>query len=115
MKEATDVGYRSVNLSILSVTEVFVGTLTTSLPPLRRLFENLLSKLTQREPPAHSDAPSRGITKRKKEVDCDDSDSERAILEDPPISVPSKSIKKTTNILMTVVSAPPAANAKLNG
>ncbi|KAF1345610.1 hypothetical protein EJ07DRAFT_170007 [Lizonia empirigonia] len=45
LNESADVPYESVNLSILSVTEVFVGTLTASLPPLRLLFESLLNKI----------------------------------------------------------------------
>lgn len=45
MNESRDVSYESVNLSILSVTEVLVGSLTASLPPLRRLFENMLNRL----------------------------------------------------------------------
>ena len=42
LNETTDVSYKSINLSILSVTEVFVGTLTASLPSLRLFFEKLL-------------------------------------------------------------------------
>ncbi|KAF3050408.1 hypothetical protein E8E11_004424 [Didymella keratinophila] len=45
LNESRDVSYESVNLSILSVTEVLVGSLTASLPPLRRLFENMLNRL----------------------------------------------------------------------
>ena len=45
MNESKDIPYESVNLSIFSVSEVLVGTLTARLPPLRRLFENLLNKL----------------------------------------------------------------------
>ncbi|KAF3031359.1 hypothetical protein E8E12_001705 [Didymella heteroderae] len=42
LNETTDAAYESINLSVLSVTEVFVGTLTASLPPLRLFFEKLL-------------------------------------------------------------------------
>ncbi|KAF3031366.1 hypothetical protein E8E12_001204 [Didymella heteroderae] len=42
LNETTDASYESINLSVLSVTEVFVGTLTASLPPLRLFFEKLL-------------------------------------------------------------------------
>lgn len=45
LNNSKDVPYESVNLLILLVTEVFVGTLTASLPPLRLLFENLPNKI----------------------------------------------------------------------
>ncbi|KAF9700594.1 hypothetical protein EKO04_001435 [Ascochyta lentis] len=45
LNESRDMSYQGVNLAILSVTEVLVGSLTASLPPLRRLFENFLSRI----------------------------------------------------------------------
>ena len=45
LNESKDVAYESVNLSIFSVAEVLVGALTSSLPPLRRLFENTLNRI----------------------------------------------------------------------
>lgn len=45
LNESKGIPYESVNLSIFSVSEVLAGTLTASLPPLRRLFENLPNKV----------------------------------------------------------------------
>lgn len=87
-----DAGYESVNLSILSVSEVLVGTLTASLPPLRRLFETTLSRImpesvmgtkerSQAMPsyvlPEYPYASTRQI--RRDDHDCDNN-SEKTIL-----------------------------------
>lgn len=114
LNESKDIPYESVNLSIFSVSEVLVETLTASLPPLRRLFENLLNKLLP-----ESLASSEGRTHmnsyvlpeysshretrrpRRGDPDCDD-DSEKTILQDTSGSttqiVPGKSgeIVRTT-------------------
>lgn len=45
LNASKDVPYESITLSVLSVAEVLVGALTSSLPPLRHLFETTLNKV----------------------------------------------------------------------
>ncbi|KAF1362268.1 hypothetical protein EJ07DRAFT_107596 [Lizonia empirigonia] len=110
LNESADVSYESVNLSILSVTEVFVGTLTASLPPLRLLFESLLNKILP-----ESAASIRGNSHMNKYVlsnygsnprtkpGFDDGSSEQAIiLPDPQGSAKKGHILRTTHVRMTV-------------
>ena len=121
-----DVAYESINLSILSVTEVCVGSLTTSLPPLRRLFENWLNRIlpesmcTRPRTNAHSyalpDYASNLDTRQGKQGDhVSDDSSEKTILPDAGSfdahTAQSKSgeIKKTTHVSLTVGDAKPAS------
>ena len=108
LNESKDVPYASVNLSILSVTEVFVGTLTASLPPLRLLFETLLNKIhpesaTSTRGRSHENSyvlPPYGMNRNTVQMkpgrESDDNSSVRTMLK----------IKKTTHVSMTVDRLP---------
>ncbi|KAJ8115513.1 hypothetical protein OPT61_g2844 [Boeremia exigua] len=45
LAQSDDASYESIHLSVLSISEVLVSTLTASLPPLRHLFERMLSRI----------------------------------------------------------------------
>jgi hypothetical protein len=45
LSTSSDPTYKSLNLSIFAVSEVFVGAFTASLPPLRKTFETLLRRI----------------------------------------------------------------------
>lgn len=129
LAESRDIAYESVNLSILSVTEVLVGTLTASLPPLRRLFENMLSKVlpdsiigtknSSKVIPSYVLPDYTNHSKirrtRRDEHDCDDN-SEKTILADVAHSeghiVQGKSgeIVRTTHVTLTVDNVKPHSN-----
>jgi hypothetical protein len=120
LDESKDVPYESINLSILSVTEVMVGTLTASLPPLRRAFENTLNRIlpesvirSSRKTMANSyvlpDYGDNLNTRRSKRDDHESDDSsEKTILQDaenPGMHVmPGKSgeIVRTTHVSLTI-------------
>lgn len=120
LNASKDAPYESVNLSILSVTEVLVGTLTASLPPLRRLFENLLNRFFPESvlstrgrshmnsfvlPDYNSHKDSRRL--RGGDPDCDDN-SEKTILPDGGCSNTTVAqgkngeIVRTTHVSLTV-------------
>ncbi|KAJ4344336.1 hypothetical protein N0V95_006127 [Ascochyta clinopodiicola] len=92
LSESKDMSYEGVNLSIFSVSEVLVGSLTASLPPLRRLFENSLNRIlpesvkgTSRRTMGNSymlpQYDSKMNTKRMKQEDHESDDSsEKTIL-----------------------------------
>jgi len=123
-----DAGYESINLSILSVTEVLVGTLTASLPPLRRLFETTLSRFMPESVMGTKDRSqaipsyvlpeypyaSTGRTRRD-DHDCDNN-SEKTILAGAAGSsthdVQGKSgdIVRTTHLSLTVDDTRPRPN-----
>ncbi|KAK7184817.1 hypothetical protein DPSP01_002210 [Paraphaeosphaeria sporulosa] len=95
-----DPTWDGVNLTIWSATELSVGILVASLPPLRKQFERILRKVlpstlqtsNKRTPGSHSGIPmynvSKVTTKRntrimgRSDVGIDDGDSERSILPD---------------------------------
>ena len=133
MNESKDVPYESVQLSILSVTEVLVGTLTASLPPLRRLFENLLNKVFPESvmgtrgrthmnsfvlPEYATNVNTRRMTRRE-DHDCDDNSSEKTILPDATGSSThvaqgkSGEIVRTTHVSLTVDDTKPDPNSRL--
>ncbi|KZM28161.1 uncharacterized protein EKO05_0005837 [Ascochyta rabiei] len=125
LSESKDVAYESVNLSILSVSEVLVGSLTASLPPLRRLFENFLNRIlsesvmgTNRRTMGNSyvlpDYDSKTNTRRVKQEEHESDDSsEKTILPDAAGSnahiVEGKAgeIMRTTHVSLTVDDTKP--------
>ncbi|KAJ4989716.1 hypothetical protein SVAN01_04746 [Stagonosporopsis vannaccii] len=127
LAESHDIGYESVNLSILSVSEVLVGTLTASLPPLRRLFENTLSKFMPDSVMGTKDRsqamPSyvlpeyslkNPIQAKRDNHDCDDN-SEKTILADVAGSSTyveqgrSREILRTTHVSLSVNNIQPTS------
>lgn len=129
LDESEDFTYESINLSVLSVAEVFVGALTTSLPPLRRAFENVLNRIlpesvlgTDRRPNANSyrlpEYRSNHDTRRSKREDHDwDDNSEKTILSDAGgpnghvVQGKSSDIVRTTHLSLTVdKTKPPGRN-----
>ncbi|KAL5376934.1 hypothetical protein PMIN06_011264 [Paraphaeosphaeria minitans] len=100
LAETKDPTWDGVNLTIWSATELSVGILVASLPPLRKQFEMILRKVLpstlqtsdKRTPGSHSGIPMYNIskltTKRntkimgRSDVGIDDGDSERSILPD---------------------------------
>jgi hypothetical protein len=130
LNESRDIPYESVNLSIFSVSEVLVGTLTASFPPLRKLFENLLNKVlpeslvsSKRRTHMNSyvlpDYSSHRETRRPRrgDPDCDDH-SEKTILPDASASsthiVTGKSgeIVRTTQVTLTVDDQEPESKPR---
>lgn len=130
LAESQDIGCESVNLSILSVTEVLVGTLTASLPPLRRLFDTVLSRVlpesvmqtkdqSQTTPsyvlPEYTHTNTRRT--RRDDHNCDDS-SEKTILTDAAGSstnvVQGKSgeILRITDVSMTLDNMKPNSKSR---
>ncbi|KAF3031907.1 hypothetical protein E8E12_002200 [Didymella heteroderae] len=99
LNESVDVAYQSVNLSVLSVTEVFVGTLTASLPPLRLLFENLLNRARPNTTTSIHDQSKKDsyvLSNWQKPRKSADNSSEDAILDPPPTAI----IVRTTHVII---------------
>lgn len=99
LNESVDVAYQSVNLSVLSVTEVFVGTLTASLPPLRLLFENLLNRARPNTTTSTHDQSKKDsyvLSNWQKPRKSADNSSEDAILDPPPTAI----IVRTTHVII---------------
>lgn len=131
LNESHDVSYESINLSILSVTEVLVGSLTASLPPLRRLFESISNRILPDSvlgtrgrsnmnsyvlPDYNGSALN---TRRSKRGDHESDDSsERTILPDAGGShiqiVQGKSgeIMRTTRVSLTVDNTEPKSKSR---
>ncbi|KAJ4344818.1 uncharacterized protein N0V89_012562 [Didymosphaeria variabile] len=97
LQKTKDPTWDGVNLTIWSATELSVGILVASLPPLRKQFEKLLRKVlpstfqtSKRTPGSRSGIPmynvSKVTTKRntkimgRSDIGIDDGDSERSIL-----------------------------------
>lgn len=99
LQKTRDPTWDGVNLTIWSATELSVGILVASLPPLRKQFEKLLRRVLpstwqtskERTPGSRSGIPMYNVSKVSKQntkimgrsdIGIDDGDSERSILSD---------------------------------
>lgn len=97
LQKTRDPTWDGVNLTIWSATELSVGILVASLPPLRKQFEKILRRVLpstwqtskERTPGSRSGIPMYNVTKVSKrntkimgrsDIGIDDGDSERSIL-----------------------------------
>jgi hypothetical protein len=92
LKKTTDPTWDGVDLTIWSGTELSVGILVSSLPPLRKQFDRLFhiifpSTITSRNKSKRASIPLYNISKKtagrsERRTEADDGDSERHILPD---------------------------------